>query len=188
MPLHMIMYFSFIYLHLSSSFIKILIVQQWYTHTHTHTHTHTYIVTELYGLRDLSSPTWDWTRAPLEWKHGVSTTGLPGESPKQNFKRLWHLSCVPGSIRDYEIDSAIRIYFPKKKKISWDEIHLTLETTYRKTFLLKKKKKKKNHPVVWASNPFEWSLLYCFQTEDHAAGNSAPTQQALKTICAWSSV
>lgn len=126
MPPHMIIYFSFIYLHPSSSFIKILIVQQWYTHTHTHIYT----VTELYGLRDLSSPTWDWTRAPLGWKHGVSTTGLPGESPKQNFKRLWHLSCVPGSIRDYKIDSAIRIYFQ------------------RKTFLLKKKKKQKTSPCL----------------------------------------
>ena len=180
---HMIIYFSFIYLHLSSSFIKILIVQH---DTHTHTHTHTHIVTELYGLQDLSSPTRDWTCAPVEWKRGVSTTGLPGKSPKQNFKSIWHLSCLPGSIRDYQIDSAIRIYNPKKKKISWDEIHLTLETTYRKTFLLKTKKerKKEKNPPYILGLPIP--LLYCFQTEDHAAGNSVPTQQGLKTICAWS--
>ena len=32
------------------------------------------------GLWGLSSPTRDQTRAPLQWKHGVLTTGPPGKS------------------------------------------------------------------------------------------------------------
>lgn len=34
----------------------------------------------LWGLWDPSSPTRDWTFAPLQWKHGVLTPGLPGKS------------------------------------------------------------------------------------------------------------
>ena len=33
------------------------------------------------SLRDLNSPTRGWTCTPLQWKHGVLITGLPGNSP-----------------------------------------------------------------------------------------------------------
>jgi len=33
------------------------------------------------NLRDLNSPTRGWTCTPLQWKHGVLITGLPGNSP-----------------------------------------------------------------------------------------------------------
>ena len=32
------------------------------------------------SVQDLNSPTRDWTSAPLQWKLGILTTGLPGKS------------------------------------------------------------------------------------------------------------
>ena len=48
------------------------------------------ILTVPCGIRDLSSPAWDWTRA--SWKHGVLLTGLPGKS--QSLPILKLLSCT----------------------------------------------------------------------------------------------
>ena len=41
-----------------------------------------FFLAALRGLWDLSSPTRDRTRAPLQWKRGVLTTGPPGNSQK----------------------------------------------------------------------------------------------------------
>ena len=39
-----------------------------------------FVLAAPHGLQDLSSPTRDLTRAPLQWKPGVLATGLPGNS------------------------------------------------------------------------------------------------------------
>ena len=44
------------------------------------------------GLQDLSSPTWDQTCGPLQWKHRALTTRLPGKS--HNLLTHMLVSCV----------------------------------------------------------------------------------------------
>ena len=45
------------------------------------------------GLWNLSSLTRVWTRAPRQWKHGVLTTGPPGNSPR--ICNFWWIGHIP---------------------------------------------------------------------------------------------
>ena len=54
------------------------------------------------GMRDLSSLTRDQTGIPLQWKHEVLTTGLPGKSLEgTNLNDLQVYPTPPSTFRNY---------------------------------------------------------------------------------------
>ena len=55
-----------------------------------------FFLTAPWGMQDHSSPIRDWTCAPLYWKYGILTTGLPGKSQDgsafEPLEKMWGIS------------------------------------------------------------------------------------------------